>query len=211
MIYFISDLHFGHQNILKFERTQFKNIQEHDEYLISSYNSIVKKQDTCYILGDISGPIRSVSQEYVQNCFNRMNGIKILVLGNHDEYPLTFYQHLNNVQEVYSNPVYIRKRIALSHEPIEVGKSVINIHGHLHNSSLSLSNYINVSADIIKYTPLSLKYIEGTFLPKLPKQDGRFMYEWFAPYYTFTGKRDDIVFNDDGSIDLLATRKKLQS
>ena len=51
---FISDLHFGHENILSFDNRPFKDIQTHDEYIINSWNDKVGIDDNVWILGDIS-------------------------------------------------------------------------------------------------------------------------------------------------------------
>ena len=52
-ILFTSDLHLGHENIVK-SRNQFDNIEEHDRYLIEQWNKEVHKSDDVYILGDLS-------------------------------------------------------------------------------------------------------------------------------------------------------------
>lgn len=71
MIYFISDLHFGHEGILRLERDQFKSIEEHDEYIIKKINKQVKITDELWILGDVGDPKQIM----------RLNGRSILFLG----------------------------------------------------------------------------------------------------------------------------------
>lgn len=41
MNFFIVDLHFGHKNILAFDNRPFKNIEEHDEYIMNNWNKTV--------------------------------------------------------------------------------------------------------------------------------------------------------------------------
>lgn len=53
MKYYISDLHFGHKNVIKYCNRPFKNTDEMREGLISRWNSKVKPSDTVYILGDM--------------------------------------------------------------------------------------------------------------------------------------------------------------
>lgn len=52
-VFFTSDLHLGHKNILSI-RPQFDNIEDHDDFLIERWNKKVKKKDDVYILGDLS-------------------------------------------------------------------------------------------------------------------------------------------------------------
>ena len=54
MNYFISDLHLGHKNVLKFDNRPFINIEEHDKTIIDNWNSKVNDNDDVYVLGDIS-------------------------------------------------------------------------------------------------------------------------------------------------------------
>lgn len=54
MNYFISDLHFGHKNILKFDNRPFLNIEQHDKAIIENWNNVVGEDDDVYVLGDIS-------------------------------------------------------------------------------------------------------------------------------------------------------------
>jgi len=80
MTYFISDLHFGHRNILRFDCRPFSTIEEHDEYIINQWNDVVGVDDDVWILGDISwySALKTV------NIMKRLNGKKHLCIGNHD-------------------------------------------------------------------------------------------------------------------------------
>lgn len=177
MEYFISDTHFGHKGMLKFERTHFKDIEEHDEYIITKFNERVKNTDTCYILGDLG-----ISREHIKNCFDKMNGKKIIVLGNHDKYSIDFYKKLNGVIEVHKYPIFISKRIVLSHEPIKIDDEILNIHGHLHGAILNLKNYYCVSEHVVNYIPINKKTIDKK-LHTIPKDSHKFNEEWYKDYY----------------------------
>ena len=77
---FISDLHMGHANCLKFDKRPFSSIEEQDEIIIANHNSVMRPSDTCWILGDFSwyNPQKTIE------VFKRFNGHLNLVVGNHD-------------------------------------------------------------------------------------------------------------------------------
>ena len=76
MIYFTSDLHLGHHGIIGMQNQSFKNVEEMNHILIGNYNSVVHKNDTVYILGDIS---HHMPIEQVNELIGKMNGKKILI------------------------------------------------------------------------------------------------------------------------------------
>ena len=78
---FISDLHFGHSNVLSFDARPFKTIGEHDSELIRRWNEETDIDDDIWILGDISwyGATKTI------DLFSQLNGTKHLIIGNHDK------------------------------------------------------------------------------------------------------------------------------
>lgn len=197
-IFFIGDLHFGHKNLLKFERTQFETIEEHDQFIIDSINKHVKLTDTLYVLGDV-GNVEKVKQ---------LNGRKILIMGNHDA--RSKQEYLSYFNDVYETPIYFNKRVLLSHEPKPVTQGILNVHGHLHGAYLDSKNHFNTSADLINYIPVSADLL-GSKVALLEKDNERFLYEWYADMYVFTGERDDVVLDENFKIKLEESREFKQS
>ena len=152
VVRYISDLHLSHNNMAI--KRGFKNYEEHDEYIIKTWNSIVSKKDVTYILGDVTF---EKSKPY--EILNRLNGIKKVILGNHDEPQHVPYllQYVNNVCALK----YLKHKefgnIILSHAPIHPQeleyRFKLNIHGHVHENTLEDKRYINVSAEVIDYKP----------------------------------------------------------
>lgn len=79
-IWFTSDTHFGHSNIIKFCSRPWKNTEEMDKALISNWNSVVKKDDIVFHLGDFAFHSNSKWRRIIES----LNGEIHLVLGNHD-------------------------------------------------------------------------------------------------------------------------------
>src|SRR5574343_635969 len=94
--FLIGDTHFGHANILTFKRDngnllrEFPNIYCHDEYLIDRWNSVVGPNDRVYHLGDVG--FKNFTQ--VHEIFKRLNGVKVLIKGNHYNFKLSQYSQI---------------------------------------------------------------------------------------------------------------------
>lgn len=79
MIFFSSDHHFWHNNVIRYCNRPFSSVEEMNESLIARWNSTVKPEDTVYYLGDFSLAFRAV-----ELYSPILNGKKILISGNHD-------------------------------------------------------------------------------------------------------------------------------
>lgn len=79
-VFFTSDLHFGHQNILKFCNRPWETTEEMDKALIENWNSVVGKDDIVFDLGDFAFAPNWRWKEIL----SQLNGKHYLILGNHD-------------------------------------------------------------------------------------------------------------------------------
>lgn len=149
-VFLISDTHFGHANILKYEpcRSILGNtIEGHDECLIDNWNSVVNKKDTVWHLGDVLFGRSNLT------ILPRLNGIKNLVLGNHDSLVKEFCEYFNKVISSYN----IRKGVILTHIPIHQNdRYTKNIHGHLHSKTINSTYHTCVSVEQINFKPIPL-------------------------------------------------------
>lgn len=168
---FIGCLHLGHKGLAVYRG--FEDEVAHDEHLISEYNKVVGKKDLTYILGDIT---METSKPYHK--LDRLNGRKIVVLGNHDRHR-DVRELLNHVESVAGMIQY--KGNLLTHAPIhpsEVGFCRMNIHAHIHHVNKleevhvnnryndadsvvgpTLHKYFNVDAHLLNYRPITLDEI----------------------------------------------------
>ncbi len=148
-IYLISDTHFGHRNIIEYEKEfrPFSTIEEHDEALIDYWNETVTPQDIVYHLGDFAFGKRNVP------IAEKLNGNKHLIMGNHDIYGVRTY--LEYFDKVY--PCKILERCLLTHipiHPVSLGRYTANVHGHLHHKESPEGNYVNVSCEQTDLRPI---------------------------------------------------------
>ena len=79
-IWFTSDLHFGHRNIIKYCNRPWNTVEEMDEALIHNWNSVVGKNDIVFDLGDFAFASNQRWRELVSG----LNGKHYLILGNHN-------------------------------------------------------------------------------------------------------------------------------
>lgn len=174
-IFFTSDLHFGHKNIIRFDNRPFTSVEEMDATLITNWNKKVSPKDTIYILGDISWH----DDQKTFEIFSSLNGHKILIKGNHDRIhgkvrhcfdEITDYKEIN----INGNP------IVLCHYPITFFNKhhygAYMFYGHVHNShewqmtenykyeleQLDIKcNMFNVGCMIWNYEPVTFDEIRG--------------------------------------------------
>lgn len=137
----------------------FKDENEMDEYIVSEWNKVVNKRDTVWILGDIT------MEKSNYEILDRLNGIKKVILGNHDEpqHVPKLLQFVNKVCAVQYVKTKEFGNLIFTHIPIHPQeleyRFKINIHGHVHENTLDDKRYINVSAEVIDYKPKLLSEI----------------------------------------------------
>jgi calcineurin-like phosphoesterase family protein len=158
-IWIVSDTHFGHANILKFKdkddnliRPNFSSVEEMDEHMIDSWNSVVKDGDIVYHLGDVY--FGDLGQ-----CLNRCRGRKRLILGNHDDGKDPELQR--SFGKIMMWRMFPEFGLVLTHVPVHESslgiKAHKNVHGHLHQNLINDPRYINVSVECINYTPINIE------------------------------------------------------
>jgi calcineurin-like phosphoesterase family protein len=152
--YFISDLHFGHDNLNKALRCM--TTEYADELIISNWNSVVRhSNDKVYVVGDITMEKHNKLESYL----SRLNGEIIVIGGNHDNKKCC--NELKNLGITVMGCLEY-KGYVVTHIPIRsfnASEYRGNIHGHIHAYELPSPKYINITADLNGYTPRDLDYI----------------------------------------------------
>lgn len=172
-VFYTADPHFSHENICKFTRhdgtklRHWNDVNEMDEQLILNWNSVVKKDDKVYVLGDVT-----FKNKHLDAIMPRLNGRKCLVMGNHDICKVSQYMKYFYDLRAYDQV----DRFIVSHVPIHsesIGKFKGNIHGHLHYRSVMLNEneidkrYLCVSVEHTNYTPISREDMLARFYKQL--------------------------------------------
>ena len=163
----ISDPHFGHAGIITFKTNdggrvrEFDSVEQMDETMVENWNGVVRPVDRIYVLGDI------VMNRRCLPIFDRLNGKKVLIKGNHDIFKLKDY--LPYFDDIRAYKVFPKSRIILSHIPIhpcQMERFKLNIHGHIHTNQLDDDQYMNICVEKINYTPIDLAKILHKHLVK---------------------------------------------
>ena len=171
-LFFTSDPHFGHENILKYCHRPFSSIEEHDEELILLWNETVPEDGIVFILGDIG----FCSETYLKTILNRLNGKIYWIIGNHDWRRIT--PGIMNRFECITQQMVItvdNKLVYLNHFPFlcypdSDRHPVYQFFGHVHSGPLSTSSDISrlvhlnkrqydVGVDNNEYKPISFQDI----------------------------------------------------
>lgn len=113
MNYYFSDMHFGHNNIIRFDGRPFTDTEQMREAIINNWNERVKDEDTVYVLGDAFFKGEAASIEIME----RLNGHKRLIRGNHDRVRGKLSLHwdaINDYDEIKDGEY----QVVLSHYPM---------------------------------------------------------------------------------------------
>lgn len=86
-LYFTSDTHFGHENIIYHCGRPFKSIEEHDAALVENWNKKVPMNAIVFHLGDVA---MKFEEERLKEILRSLNGKIYLIIGNHDIQYLEF-------------------------------------------------------------------------------------------------------------------------
>lgn len=178
-IFFTSDLHFGHANIIKFCNRPFKSVEEMNEALIKNWNEKVPEDGLVFILGDFCFGGFSAWESIVY----RLNGKKYLIKGNHDmRQNLQNEARLNQMFDWVGSQMLIEvgnRKVYLNHYPFlcyagtytNPKIATIQLFGHVHSGPSSagkdcdrLNNLFpyqyDVGVDNNNYTPISWEQVQ---------------------------------------------------
>jgi calcineurin-like phosphoesterase family protein len=140
-IWFTSDSHFGHANLLTFKadggglvRAGFRDVDHMDEVMIERWNAVVKPTDKIYHLGDVA-----MNKRALERVLPRLMGKKRLILGNHDMEDMSVYRQWFQKIASWRHFTGDGWAIVATHFPLHPSAfleryegACLNVHGHLH-------------------------------------------------------------------------------
>lgn len=163
-IWFISDTHFFHSNMLKFLDAEgkrfrpFNYVEEMNELIVKNWNDRIRPQDHVWHLGDVTwrydGPFNSL--------MSRLQGHKRMLLGNHDKLRAGGGSLLRWFQKIELWRGFKEHNFTCSHIPLRLDSlrdGAFNVHGHIHQNMLADPHYINVCVEHTNWGPVHLDEI----------------------------------------------------
>lgn len=132
-VWFTSDTHFGHTNIIHYSNRPFADEVAHDEALIENWNAVVQDGDDVFHLGDVVFANRTRADEVLR----ALKGNKHHIRGNHDRSVRGLAHRFQWVKDLHTIKVG-EQRVVLCHYSMEVWNAshhgAWHLYGHSHNS-----------------------------------------------------------------------------
>jgi len=172
-LFFTSDSHFFHDNIIKYCNRPFSNAIEMNEALISNWNSVVPEDGNVFMAGDF---IHTGKIESVQNIVDKLNGRIWWILGNHcyqSRHDRKVVSDIVQGRQMDAATVLIKndndQRLFISHYPhLYWPRDTWHLHGHIHSGPNSTSSEkapfhplrLDVGVDNCEYKPISYQQVK---------------------------------------------------
>jgi len=162
MIWFTSDLHLSHANIIKYCKRPFINTFEMDQKLIYNWNSVVNADDIVYVLGDFMVWYKA---EHDPDYFlSNLNGSKILITGNHDKEKVINAKGWKEVHKTIYEAEINGQYIVMCHYAMRVWngshKGAWHLFGHSHGKLNEFGKSFDIGVDSWNYTPISFDQVK---------------------------------------------------
>lgn len=175
-IWFTSDTHFNHVNILRFTdrksgeliRSGFDDVNDMNETMIDRWNEVVRPGDKVYHLGDVIFGSKESRQTWMDIHWNRLMGSKRLIVGNHDDIPFLaqggwfkkiqmwrdFGEHNFLCSHVPIHQSELVRGVRHSNPPVK--KTRLNVFGHIHQNPAPPGPYKCVCVEHTDYRPVHI-------------------------------------------------------
>lgn len=174
--FFISDLHIGHSNVIKFDGRPFRDVDEMHVEIIKRWNSVVDDDDEVYYMGDLCMKDSDTAKWVMHSLKGKIH----YIMGNHDrDRVIKSMDRFEHIHE-YGTEIMVKddtivggyQQIIMSHYPIlswnRAHYGSWMLHGHTHQSLTKDKSYdwyykrkvMDVSCNGIDYTPISYQKVK---------------------------------------------------
>ena len=170
MIYYISDLHIGHKNAIRFDERPFSDIDEMESEIIKRWNAKVTADDDVYILGDVFYRYKKDRAEFLKKLCGRLH----LIIGNHDfdiiknEAALACFESVDKLRQIVDDG----RRVVMCHYPIISWNmkhfGAYHVYGHVHTNVTEETMFMmkqerafNAGCMLNNYEPCTLSELEN--------------------------------------------------
>lgn len=169
-IFYTSDTHFFHNNIIKFCNRPYQNVDEMNVELISKWNSKISPNDTVYHLGDFA---MKCNKTQMTDIFNQLNGKKHLIIGNHDHGDVRRLGWLSQHEMLTVKDEH--HKVFLCHYPTRDWNGrfhgVYHLFGHTHNTIPNLEKACDVGVDSWDGYPVTFSEVYNRLKVQFPNND----------------------------------------
>lgn len=160
-VYFTADSHFGHSRIIQYCNRPFSNHEEMDEAILERFNSVIKKGDSLYHLGDVSW-----STYPLDNFFGRLNTKQVhLIYGNHDKPKVCHHESIRSYDYI-KNLHLDNLSVVLCHYAMRSWASRshggLHLYGHSHGKLPGLGRSMDVGVDTNNFYPYAWEEIRDS-------------------------------------------------
>lgn len=173
-VFFTSDTHFQHKNIIKYCNRPFQTVAEMDMQMIENWNTLVKPDDIVFHAGDFCFG----SKKSWNHILDSLNGKKYLAAGNHDKNIVTAkfvdIQQIFNIRIIGDNEMSSDgQRITICHYPMlswhQSHRGAWQLFGHVHGNLINdgfeypsklTPNQMDIGVDTNNYFPYSYDYVK---------------------------------------------------
>lgn len=165
-IYFTSDWHLYHKNILKYDKRPFLTIHEMNKTIIENHR-VLDKDDHLFYLGDLTFKM----SDDLDNMLRSLSCHKYFIYGNHDQLVSHSYlsKYFDRIYDGYCELGIREQLIVMSHYPMfewnKGHRGSWHLFGHTHgndknNPNIGKRKTMNVGVMLNDYKPFSYLDIE---------------------------------------------------
>lgn len=159
-LWFVSDQHFGHANIIKYAKRPFKSVDEMNSVMVARHNERVSDSDKVYFLGDVA-----FNEKVFTTIIPALKGKKRLILGNHDRLSVQVYlRYFDKILGAFNykdgDHSFHFTHYPAQPESFNPDGRFVNVHGHIHEKLVPDKRFINICVEHTDYSPVDLEWLE---------------------------------------------------